>query len=92
MFDVIFEEDLCRVDDRTIIQNLNILQKLALNLVKSFKAKSNLQKTVSKIMFDFLFAVFESLLLKFNFRENVIFLLTKIIKNVILIMVILNYF
>ena len=59
---------------------------------KSFKAKSNLQKAVSEIMFDFLFAVFESLLLKFNFRENVIFILTKVIKNVIIIMIILNYF
>lgn len=66
MLDVFFEEDFCRVDDRTIIQNLNILQKLALNLVKSFKLKSNSKKSVSKIMFDCLldsdclFAIFEN--------------------------------
>lgn len=52
MLDVIFEEDFCRIDDRSIIQNLNMLQKLALNLVKSFKLKANSKKPVSKIMFD----------------------------------------
>lgn len=52
MLDVIFEEDFCRIDDRTVIKNLNMLQKLALNLLKSFKTKSNSKKPISKIMFD----------------------------------------
>ena len=66
MLDVIFEEDFCRVEDRIVIQNLNIIQKLALDLVKSFKLKSNSKKPISKIMFnclldsDYLFCFFQN--------------------------------
>lgn len=64
MLDVIFQEDFSRVEDKTIIQNLNMLQKLALNLVKSFKQNSNSKRPISKIMFDclldpmFIFEIF----------------------------------
>lgn len=52
LLDVHFEEDDCRVENRNIQQNLNMLRKLALNLIKQYKEKSAVKRPVSKIMFD----------------------------------------
>lgn len=52
MLDVHYGEDFCRIEDMTVQQNLNILRKSALNLIKCYKEKKNLKRPVSKIMFD----------------------------------------
>ena len=52
ILDVQFDEDKCRVEDNHVQQNLNILRKLAINLVKLFKQNAHLKKPLSHIMFD----------------------------------------
>lgn len=52
LLDVDFEEDFCRIEDKNVQQNLNILRKLAINLIKRYKEKSALKRPLSKIMFD----------------------------------------
>ena len=52
LLDVHFEEDWCRVEDRTIQENLNMLRKAAINMVKLFKDRSKTKRAFSKIMFD----------------------------------------
>lgn len=52
MLDVHFEEDWCRVEDINIQQNLNILRKAAINLIKLFKSRSETKRAISKIMFE----------------------------------------
>lgn len=52
LLDVHFEEDWCRVEDRAIQQNLNILRKAALNIIKLFKERTQTKRAVSKIMLD----------------------------------------
>ena len=52
LLDVHFEEDWCRVEDRNVQQNLNILRKAAINLIKLFKTNTQSKKAISKIMFD----------------------------------------
>ena len=52
LLDVHFEEDWCRVEDKDIQQNLNMLRKIALNLIKLYKSETGSKKALSKIMFD----------------------------------------
>lgn len=52
LLDVHFEEDGCRIEDRAVQENLNMLRKLAINLIKQYKEKSAPKRPVSKIMFD----------------------------------------
>ena len=52
LLDVHFSEDFCRVMNQTIQQNLNMLRKFALSLIKQFKAKSNSKRPISHIMFN----------------------------------------
>lgn len=52
LLDVHLGEDSCRVEDKTIQQNLNMLRKLAINLIKQYKEKPAPKRPVSKIMFD----------------------------------------
>lgn len=52
MLDVHFEEDWCRVEDRTVQQNLNIARKFALNIIKLFKERTETKRAVSNIMLD----------------------------------------
>ena len=52
LLDVHFEEDRCRVEDKNIQQNLNILRKAAINLIKLFKSDTQSKKAISKIMLD----------------------------------------
>jgi predicted transposase YbfD/YdcC len=52
LLDVHFGEDFCRVEDENVQQSLNILRKVVLNGLRSFKVKSNLKRPLSKIMFD----------------------------------------
>lgn len=52
LLDVHFEEDHCRVEDKNIQQNLNMLRKMAINLIKKHKERSASKHAISKIMFD----------------------------------------
>lgn len=52
LLDVHFEEDWCRVEDKNIQQNLNILRKAAINFIKLFKSNTQSKKAISKIMLD----------------------------------------
>lgn len=59
LLDVYFEEDWCRLEDKDVQQNLNMLCKAALNLIKLYKAGTSSKKALSKIMFDCLnYAIF----------------------------------
>ena len=51
LLDVHFGEDYCRVEDENVQQVLNVVRKIALNCVKTYKAKANSKLPLSKIMF-----------------------------------------
>lgn len=52
LLDVHFSEDYCRIVNRTIQQNLNMLRKFALSLIKHFKASFHSKRPISQIMFN----------------------------------------
>lgn len=52
LLDVHFEEDWCRVEDKTVQSNLNIFRKAAINIIKIFKTKTESKQAVSNIMLD----------------------------------------
>ena len=52
LLDVHFGEDFCRVEDRNVQQNLNIVRKIALNTLKGYKNKTASKRPVSRLMFD----------------------------------------
>ncbi len=52
LLDVHFQEDFFRVLDKNVQQNMNILRKLALNLVKAHKQHSASKKPLSHIMLN----------------------------------------
>jgi predicted transposase YbfD/YdcC len=52
LLDVHFCEDFCRIEDRNVQQNLNIVRKIALNTIKDYKNKTASKRPVSKLMFD----------------------------------------
>lgn len=52
LLDVHFEEDWCRVEDKTVQQNLNMFRKAAINLIKKFKSRIESKRAISKIMLD----------------------------------------
>ena len=52
ILDVHYSEDFCRIVNRTIQQNLNMLRKFALSLIKRFKTDSNSKRPLSQIMLN----------------------------------------
>ena len=52
LLDVHYGEDYCRIENRTIQQNLNLLQKFSLSLLKQYKARNSSKRAMSKIMLD----------------------------------------
>jgi len=56
LLDVHFAEDFCRVEDKNVQKNLNIVRKVVLNVVKSYKNKHGNEKSgkrpISKILMD----------------------------------------
>ena len=52
LLDVHFEEDYCRVENKNVQQNLNMLRKVAINIIKQYKERSESKRAISKIMFD----------------------------------------
>ena len=52
LLDVHFSEDFCRIEDDNTQQLLNIIRKIPLNTIKSYKSKNDIKRPISKIMFD----------------------------------------
>lgn len=52
LLDVHFEEDWCRIEDKTVQKNLNIFRKAAINLIKLFKSRTKTKRPISNIMLD----------------------------------------
>lgn len=52
LLDVHFEEDFCRIEDKKVQENLNMFRKVAINLIKQYKEKTDSKRPISKIMFD----------------------------------------
>lgn len=52
LLDVHYGEDYCRVENRIIQQNLNLLHKFSLSLIKQYKSKTSSKRAISKIMLD----------------------------------------
>ena len=52
MLDVHFDEDYLRVANKTIQENMNLLRKFSLNLIKQYKSKTSSKRPLSKLMFD----------------------------------------
>jgi predicted transposase YbfD/YdcC len=52
LLDVHFDEDFCRVEDKNVQQNLNIVRKIILNSIKRFKEQSGSKRPISKTMLD----------------------------------------
>jgi predicted transposase YbfD/YdcC len=51
LLDVRFGEDYCRIEDANVQQVLNAVRKIAVNRVKTYKAKTNSKHPLSRIMF-----------------------------------------
>lgn len=52
LLDVHFDGDWCRVEHKTVLSNLNISRKAAINLIKLFKERTGSKQAISKIMLD----------------------------------------
>jgi len=69
LLDVHFEEDSCRVEDKTIQQNLNMVRKIVLNSINNYKEKTESKRPISAIMFDCLLDS-ENILSVLGFEAN----------------------
>ena len=58
ILDVHYSEDYCRIENRTIQQNLNLLRKFCISLLKQYKARTSSRRALSKIMLDCLLEPF----------------------------------
>ena len=52
ILDVHYSEDFYRIVNRTVQQNLNMLRKFALSIIKQFKAVSDSKRPLSHIIFN----------------------------------------
>ena len=52
LLDVHFAEDYCRIENRNVQQSLNIVRKIALNLIKLYKQGTSSKLPLSNIMFN----------------------------------------
>jgi len=69
LLDVHFGEDNCRVEDRDVQQNMNIIRKIALNTMRGFKNETASKRPLSKLMFDCLLEP-ENILSLLTVNEN----------------------
>ena len=51
LLDVLFDEDRCRIQSKNIQQNLNMLRKTALNLIRIYKRETGSKLPLNNIMF-----------------------------------------
>ena len=61
LLDVLFDEDRCRIQSKTIQQNLNMLRKAALNLIRIYKRETGSKLPLNNIMFRALMNPYELL-------------------------------
>ena len=59
--DVLFDEDRCRVQSKNIQQNLNMLRKTALNLIRIYKRETGVKLSLNSIMLRALMTPYELL-------------------------------
>ena len=52
LLDVRFEEDYLRVANKTIRENMNLLRKFPLGMIKQYKSRTAFKRPLSKLMFD----------------------------------------
>lgn len=52
LLDVHFSEDFCRVENKNVQQNLNMIRKIALNSIRHYKNTTSSKRPFSKLMFD----------------------------------------
>lgn len=52
LLDVHFGEDYLRVANKTIQENMNLLRKFSLGLIRQYKTKTSSKRALSKLMFD----------------------------------------
>ena len=52
LLDVHFDEDYCRIEDKNVQQNLNMVRKIALNSIKDYKNKTGSKLPMTKIMLN----------------------------------------
>jgi predicted transposase YbfD/YdcC len=52
LLDVHFREDFCRIEDKNVQENMNMVRKIALNTIKYFKEKTESKRPMSRIMLD----------------------------------------
>lgn len=50
ILDVHYSEDYCRIENKTIQQNLNMLRKFTISLIKQYKNRTVSKRSMSKIM------------------------------------------
>jgi len=51
LLDVHFREDFCRVEDKNVQENLNVVRKIVINTIKIYKANTKSKLPISRIMF-----------------------------------------
>ena len=61
LLDVLFDEDRCRIQSKTIQQNLNMLRKTTLNLIRIYKREAGSKLPLNNIMFRSLMNPYELL-------------------------------
>lgn len=54
ILDVHYSEDYCRVENKTIQQNLNMLRKFTISLIKQYKNRTASKRAMSKIILHYL--------------------------------------
>ena len=59
--DVLFDEDRCKVQSKNIQQNLNMLRKTALNLIRIYKRETGLKLPLNSIVLRALMTPYELL-------------------------------
>jgi predicted transposase YbfD/YdcC len=52
LLDVHFREDFCRVEDKNVQENMNMVRKIPLNTIKHYKEKTDSKRPISRIMLD----------------------------------------
>ena len=52
LLDVHYAEDYCRIENKTLQQNFNLLRKFCISLFKQYQARINSKRAMSKIMLD----------------------------------------
>jgi predicted transposase YbfD/YdcC len=52
LLDIHYNEDLCRVENRNVQENLNMARKIALNCIRNYKTKTNSGLPFSKFFID----------------------------------------